>query len=967
MACEPLIPDEFVFPRRADNRPGLPRIGYRIGRYGDFREAMLRSIDAAEALAAWTHREADDPGIALIEGAAILGDILSFYQEHYANEAYLRTAAWRDSVADLVRLTGYRLTPGIGGRATFAVELRGTRPVTIRAGFPVKVDLADVPLPADFQSTAEVIAYPALGRFNLYRQRIPAPVIAARTTTIELTAVGGATDSLTLAAFDLKAGDQLMLVPAEGMYSVRGAWHAQGEPQTVAVSKVTHLLGRVIVELEFGPSVDWLAPVRAYRIGRSFRHFGHNAPPNVVTPVVDGTTSEVTGSTSVATEFTRTFNSGADPFGVGILDLPLATEVTTLAASATLPVASSAAFTSAALEAPAVPLVARMAATASPPSGVAFFEPVEGVIDLYVAYSPYTALTSLEFPLDVEAPEIAAGRTVLIQGTVRFDGQGSRVAFVVSRSLASSRGRTVQWGNVTGASTVLMLDGGLFLNTTLRNAKVDIRELRFHETRGPELTLRPLTGFASGAFLNGTNVLWFYGTAEEARPLAGRRLHLAHADGRNLDLVCTNPTTAFAATAFAATAFAANSPAPRMWPLSFDRAPAPFTRNDFTEDAPTVAVYGNLFDATQGKAEPEAVLGNGDNRQDFQTFPLPKAPLTYFLASDATPPHRPELEILVGGRVWTRVDVFFGRGPKDEVYIVREDAEGRSYVQFGDGRNGARLPSGVGNVVAVYRSGSGARGPIKPGAVPTAPERPVGFDKVTLAGIVAGGADPEDAERARVAAPGKVQSLGRIVSLRDYETETLAIPGVVAASARWDLHEGVPAVLLGVLLAAGREAEFEAVRAAVAHAQRCRGPDRHPLIVRQALLRYVFLDLEYARDPTWRADAVRAAVRAVLGLAGVAADERSGVFGLYARTLGAREYASRIEGRVQNVAGVLWCRVGALGRFAGGARDPGSLALPAAPRIRLATLPCSAYELLQLDARHLSLIEAAAPAAGECA
>ena len=43
MACEPLIPDEFVFPRRADNRPGLPRIGYRIARYGDFREAMLRA------------------------------------------------------------------------------------------------------------------------------------------------------------------------------------------------------------------------------------------------------------------------------------------------------------------------------------------------------------------------------------------------------------------------------------------------------------------------------------------------------------------------------------------------------------------------------------------------------------------------------------------------------------------------------------------------------------------------------------------------------------------------------------------------------------------------------------------------------------------------------------------------------------------------------------------------------------
>jgi len=167
MPCDPLITDDFDFPRRAANRPALPRIGYRIGRYEDFVEAMRRSIDAAVPLSAWTHREPDDHAIALLQGAAIVGDILSFYQEHYANEAYLRTAAWRESVADLVRLTGYRLAPGLGGRATFAFELRGTQSVTIREGFPVKADLQDVADPAEFQTEAELIAYPQLGRFNL--------------------------------------------------------------------------------------------------------------------------------------------------------------------------------------------------------------------------------------------------------------------------------------------------------------------------------------------------------------------------------------------------------------------------------------------------------------------------------------------------------------------------------------------------------------------------------------------------------------------------------------------------------------------------------------------------------------------------------------------------------------------------------------------------------------------------------
>ena len=896
MPCDPLISDDFVFPRRANNRPALPHIGYRIGRYNDFVEAMYRSIDAAEPLSAWTHRQPDDPAIALLQGAAIVGDILSFYQEHYANEAYLCTARWRESVADLVRLTGYRLAPGLGGRATLAIELRGTAPVTIRAAWPVKADLQDVPDPAEFQTSAELIAHPQLGRFNLYRQRVARPTIAAGATTIELAAVAGASDTLSLAAHDLKPGDHLLLMPDEAMFSRSGTpYSAQQAPQQVTVSKVTAQLGRILIELKSGPQPSWAAPVRAYRIGRSLRHFGHNAPVKVTTPTTDSS-GKVTGAASVDTRFERYIYYSDSTFGFG---------------------------------------------------------------------SQYTALDRSEMPLDVEAPDLAAGRQLIVQGRARFDGQPVPVPFAVTKTIIGTRHRSVQWGNLQGPSTVLTLDNQLIANGSVLNEVADIRELRFHEITSAELHLAPLTGFVGGAFVNGSNALYFYGTADEAKPLAGRRLYLAHDDGRSVELVCTNSQASFTSN------LAGNSPAPRMWPLSFDRAPKPFRRRDFDEDLPTVTVFGNLVDATQGKAEREAVLGNGDARAVFQTFSLPKAPLTYFLANQATPPHQPELQVWVGGRLWSRVDALFGRGAKEPIYIVREDAEGRSHVQFGDGETGARLPTGIDNVVAAFRSGSGARGPIKPGATPTAPERPTGFDKVSLAGIVSGGADPEDLDKAREAAPGKVQSLGRIVSIADHETETLAIPSVVTATARWDLYEGVPAVLLRVLLQAGRQAEFAAVRAAIAHAQRCRGSNRHPVIVQQALLRYVFTDITFARDPSYAAKDVDSGLRAALGLAGDEAHQRSGLFGLHARKLGAREYASRIEGVLQNVAGLRWCKVVALGRFGGGlagaVQDPATLALPAAPRLRLATLPCAAHELLLLDARHLTLIESMDASAGECA
>ena len=99
MSCTNDCRQPAAFPKTIDNRPGLSTIDYRIGSYADLREHMLSRLDESTVLAEWTHRLPDDPGIALIEAAAEVGDILSFYQDLYANEAYLRSAKWRDSVA----------------------------------------------------------------------------------------------------------------------------------------------------------------------------------------------------------------------------------------------------------------------------------------------------------------------------------------------------------------------------------------------------------------------------------------------------------------------------------------------------------------------------------------------------------------------------------------------------------------------------------------------------------------------------------------------------------------------------------------------------------------------------------------------------------------------------------------------------------------------------------------------------
>ena len=204
-ACDPLIDDPFLFPCRPANRPALQRIGYRIGEYPDMVEAMLRSIDGEVALAGWTHRGADDPGIALLESLAVVGDILTFYQERYANETFLRTAEWRESVAGLVRLMGYRLSPGLGGAARLSVELKpAAGKIVVPAGYPFKADLDGQDQSVEFQTDADLTAWPHLAAFNLFRPRSYAASVAAGTDTLEGERAGSSTARAAIAAVALK-------------------------------------------------------------------------------------------------------------------------------------------------------------------------------------------------------------------------------------------------------------------------------------------------------------------------------------------------------------------------------------------------------------------------------------------------------------------------------------------------------------------------------------------------------------------------------------------------------------------------------------------------------------------------------------------------------------------------------------------------------------------------------------------
>lgn len=868
--------DPIPFPRTIHNRPALDWIDYRLGRYPEIREALLRGLDAEPLLADWTHRGADDPGIALLEGAAILGDILTFYQQLYANQAFLRTASWRDSVSDLVRLIGYRLSPGLGGRGTFAFEVKGETAVTIPAGTPLQAQVSGLEAKADFATEAALTAYPWLDRFSLFRP-LDHPAIHPSTSRFELAAPDPDVEPI-----DFAEGDRLLLgvpYPTEDPDRLL-------DPELVVVDGLDALHGRPILrikgKLRRGDSVAQLA---GYKIGRSFRHFGHNAPPKVTVVTGSGTSASVSQDSITYLRFLNTTTSEDVAPNLGSLSLPLAQEV----------------------------------------------------------------------------DDLAQGSTIVVHGRLRRSNRRREATFALLRRAQELRTASYTWGALTGPSTLLRLDRNLSTTTdpaveagsTARSySRADVRRLQVHETLSPLITLNAAP--RDDETQSKGHALYFLGTAAEASSLEQRPLLLAKAGSEPL----------------AASVQAVESLDPalderaELRKLTLDEEVQYEHFPNLGE--PPVTVYGNLAEATQGKAEKEAVLGNGDNRATFQTFKLPKAPLTYLLDPGGTPPEAPELQLYVDGRLWSRVDAFFGQAADAQVYIVREDANGESWVQFGDGKTGARLPTGVGNLVALYRSGQGAYGTLAPDSKVQVGARIERLEAAHLPGTVSGGEQPESGEKAREAAPGKIQSLDRLVSLQDFETETLAIPGVRRARAAWQMVDGVPAVVLTVLMETGREAELADVRSTLNHDNRCRGPARVPIVVQAGALRPVWLDASVTIDPSYRQDEVLAACRLALGVEEVGAEETGatprGLFVVERRRFAQPEYASRVEGLIQNVAGVLWTKVTGFGP-ADATVDP---APPTPPWPFNPIAACADDQILSLPADSLSLKPAAPPDRAEC-
>jgi predicted phage baseplate assembly protein len=305
-------------------------------------------------------------------------------------------------------------------------------------------------------------------------------------------------------------------------------------------------------------------------------------------------------------------------------------------------------------------------------------------------------------------------------------------------------------------------------------------------------------------------------------------------------------------------------------------------------------VNANVAAATAGSAVTE-LLGNGSAATPNQQFTLKQSPLTYVQAPTPTG-SLSSLQVTANGAAWTAVPSLYNQSATAQVYTTLNTPGGIAQVQFGDGVEGATLPTGQGNIQASYRVGIGSAGNVGAGAITTLVDRPVGVSGVNNPLPATGGQDPQSIDDIRANAPLSVLTLGRAVSITDYQNFAASFAGIAKASALWIPNGANRGVFLtvasagGVALPPGNLTLSNLVTALKNYGN----PNVH--LYAQSFLETTFgLNADLAYDPAYSVPAVQAAVLLLL----------QQTYSFATRTFGQGVSSDEIAALIQGVPGVI--------------------------------------------------------------
>ena len=745
-------------PQGESNLPGLSAIAYRTGTWATFKQSMLARLSSSDypALQQLKTRDDDDFSIALLDASAVMLDILTFYQERLANESYLRTAIQLRSLVELSRLIGYQPAPGVAALTYLAFTLKAvsgqpTNPSTPAITIPQGTQVQSVPAQGQtaqkFETSADILAKPDWNAL---------PVQSANLWTPP----GHSSLYLAGTSTQLNPGDALLILgiareEAQPASLPNEQWDVVILNQVVADTQNNLTYVAWDKRLDHGtnppPGPSSWTTAKIFALRQKAALFGNNAPnPFLFTNANNTSTTslpnliddcaspwqwkwnnyQIQDSNNIYLDAAYSKIAMGSWFALVLDNIVQLYKVTAATTQSLAQYALSAKVTT-------------LSADFSDPDISAF--PLQGTAVMGQSEQMTVAEQPLDHPLygtviDLQdlRPDLAAVQAIALTGNAQKLSVNTAAGGLVFQPDDQSGSLTLGPGDLITLidPTPLPLENGAVPHWRRRKKKLNLR-----------------VSDASGR--TGT----VYAALED----------FTLADAAKNDAVVQEVALV-------------NS-------LGFSDSPYPHTQlllanpllNCYNRAVTTVNANVGLASAGASVSE---IMGSGSASTPDQSFTLKQSPLTYMQA--VTPTGRQStLQVLANGVPWSEAPTLYDQGPSQQVFSTLIQPGGVARVQFGDGVEGATLPTGQNNLQANYRVGSGAAGNVAAGAITTLVDRPGGVSGVINPQAATGGQDPQSVNDIQANAPLSVLTLGRAVSITDYQNFAATYAGIAKANAIW--------------------------------------------------------------------------------------------------------------------------------------------------------------------------------------
>jgi Baseplate J-like protein len=866
-------------PQGESNRAGLSSIFYRTGTWATFKVSMLARLSSAEypALAALKTRDDDDFSIAFLDATAVVLDILTFYQERLANESYLRTATQLYSLTQLSQLIGYQPSAGVSASTYLAFTITAatglpTDPTTTAVTIPAGTQAQSVPAqgqtPQSFQTSANIRAkadwnaLPVQTGYPWEPHRDDTSVYLAGTLT------------------QLQPGDGFLIVGDD-----RSRHPQRWDVRLVSSVQPDSVNQRTLVTWSEGLGRGGSGPAKQnpkfYALRQRASLFGYNAMNPMLLAARTLRTLQQAGLVTTNSSPDWNFDkSGLDKESLIDLDAVYSKLVT----------------------GGWLILIHPDADTSRSPAGF---------VSLYRLNS-VTSITRSDYGISGKISRVMTDTDTHLSeyyGETRSTSilTQSEILAVAEQPLDHPLYGTfldleVLRPDLTGVTAVAIT--GRCQKIAVNLANPDSIPLTFVPDDDPTSTVilkqgDTLTLLQPPDLFNPDGSIPHWSTSKTTVTLA-----VADANGRT-------GTLSAALSDFTLTLSTTSDPvvqeAAPVSSVSLVTRPFPHTRillqNPLLNcyDRTLTTVNANVGAATAGAPVTE-LLGSGAAATPNQRFTLKQIPLTYIQAPTPTG-SLSTLQVRANGVAWTAVPTLYNQAPTAQVFATLNLPGGGAQVQFGDGVEGSTLPTGQSNIQAIYRIGIGAAGNVAAGAVTTLIDRPLGVSGVNNPAPATGGQDPQSIDDIRANAPLSVLTLGRAVSITDYQNFAATFAGIAKASAIWIPNGADRGVFLTVAGSGGAALPPGNLTLAnlVAALQSYGNPN--VVIYAQNFLETTFgLSADLCYDPVYSASAVQASVLQLL----------QQTYSFASRSFGEGVSGDEVAALIQGVPGIIAVNVKSL-------------------------------------------------------